>query len=482
MRKAAPPTGSAHRRPATALLLCALALAGGRARAAGLSIPDLGAIALGEGCARMAAPDDFSALYYNPAGLAGQDGLRLQLDSRVSSHRVGFQRLADDGTNPRDFVHVTNSGGISLASLAPLGGVSWRWNGGPVPLTLAFGGWPNNGATGYNYPDPSALRASGFSEGQVAQLTPQRYASIQSGSKIYTAATGVGARVLPWLDVGATFQLAFAQFSSKQAVASGVVAGENTQFDAGLQITGRDFGRPTGSVGLTARLPWGLHLGASYQLSTRFAGDGDLKADLTPTLNALGARLIGDQMQVSVTLPWLIRMGIRLVQPAFEVEVAGTVEGWHQMDEVTITPHDVTVQVAGQTVELPVLHLRKDLRNAGSVRVGGSYRLGQLNPLLFPFVLRAGGLVETSAVPESRQSLDLMHWARGAISGGLGLRLGSLSIDAGYMHYVQPTRQVRTSQVQQVVALPGPAPAVVGNGDYDSVIDLFSISVAWRFD
>jgi long-subunit fatty acid transport protein len=116
------------------------------------------------------------------------------------------------------------------------------------------------------------------------------------------------------------------------------------------------------------------------------------------------------------------------------------------------------------------------------VRLGGLYRLGALDPRLDNLTLRAGGLLETSAVPEARQSLDLMHWARGAASAGLGMQFGAMKVEIAYLHYFQADRQVRTSEVVQTVALPDIPAAVVGNGDYSSNIDLFSLSLGYRFD
>lgn len=484
IRPAVFPLPSQRTRPAAPLRVAALGflLAASGAHAGGFSIPDLGGQAIGEGCARVATPDDFSAIYYNPAGLAGQGGLRVQFDSRATLHHVGFQRLEADGSNPKQYEPIQNQGGVSLTSLAPMGGVSWRWEKGPVPLTFAIGGWPATGATGYQYPDPVELRAAGATEAEVAVAAPQRYASVYAGNKIYTAAAAVAARLTPWLDLGATFQLVNAQFRSRQAVASGIVAGENTSFDAILQLEGSDYLRPSGSVGVSVHLPYDLHVGGSLQLGARMDADGALQADLTPTLVAAGARLNGDQIGIAFSLPWIVRFGVRLLEPAWEVEVAGVVEGWHVLDEQTITPRGVSVTVAGTTVDLPVIHLRKDLRNSGSVRVGGLYRLGALAPSLSTLVVRLGGLLETSAVPEQRQTLDLMHWGRGAASAGLGIQLGALGVDLAYMHYFQADRQVRSSEVVQTVALPGKPASVVGNGDYTSNINLLSLALSYRFE
>jgi len=84
-------------------------------------------------------------------------------------------------------------------------------------------------------------------------------------------------------------------------------------------------------------------------------------------------------------------------------------------------------------------------------------------------------------VPEDRQSLSLPNWARGSLSFGFSYDIKPFTLSFAYAHFVQPERDVRDSTVKQVVALPGTAPTVVGNGDYTSQLDLFSLSVLMRF-
>ena len=118
-----------------ALLLAPLA-----ASAAGLGVPDLGAASLGQGAATIAAPDDLTALVYNPAALAGHPGLRLLLDGRGLQHSVRFQRLQADGSNPDNFVSVSNGGPLRLSpALAAAYGVTLFG----MPAAFAAGGYPD---------------------------------------------------------------------------------------------------------------------------------------------------------------------------------------------------------------------------------------------------------------------------------------------------------------------------------------------------
>jgi long-subunit fatty acid transport protein len=432
------------------------------------------------GAAQVASPNNLTALWYNPAGLAALDQVTLQLDFRLTWHRVGFQRLDASGANPENFARVQNGGGLNLTSAAPTGGVSIPIRSLPIPFNVSLGGFPFNGATGYSYPDPRALFANGETAREVEQHAPQRYSSILSASKIYVGAFAVSARPLPWLDLGAELQLANASFSSTQSVSAGVAPGEYADLDAVLQISGRDYFRVSGSFGLTARLPDDLVFGMSYQLPYRFHASGSLTAYVPRTLQAIGATLEGSDATLSLTLPWYFRAGLRLRKPAYEIELATTVDGWSTLDNIRIDTQGVFVSVAGKKTQLPELILPQKMSNAVSVRLGAEWHLSEFYRQLEGLTVRCGALVETTAVPDYRQSISLPNWGRGSLSVGATQQLGRFAIALAYAHFIQPDRDIRDSQVKQVVALPGTSATIVGNGDYSSQLDLFSLSISTR--
>jgi long-subunit fatty acid transport protein len=70
---------------------------GTRAEGGVLYSVDLGAAALGQAGAFIAAPDDATAAWYNPAGLAAQRGLRLALEGGGSRSQLEFDQDAAGG-------------------------------------------------------------------------------------------------------------------------------------------------------------------------------------------------------------------------------------------------------------------------------------------------------------------------------------------------------------------------------------------------
>ncbi len=99
----------------------ALALLGvaGSARGGGFEFPDNGTEALGRGGAFVAKADDPTAMYYNIAGLAQQEGFKLAIDTNLIWHDFAFTSSGFTG------------GGVSPGTDLTYGGA---WSGaGPIP-------------------------------------------------------------------------------------------------------------------------------------------------------------------------------------------------------------------------------------------------------------------------------------------------------------------------------------------------------------
>ena len=428
------------------------------AGAAGIGIPDLGAGALGQAGATVARPADLTALYYNPGALAFLEGVQLYADLRAIDQRITFQRLDAQGQNPLGWQPVSNHGPIAVA---PVLGVSWRRG----PLTLAAGGHPQTGATGYAYPDPAAV------SGSPTRVAPQRYLSIESRSRIYLPVLAAAVQLAPWIGVGAGLQLPVAAFSSRQSVYAGPVSGEFTDFDATIDLSAQQWFARSGVFGVSLQpLPW-LDAGASLQLQTNFRAAGAIAAQLPPTATKLGLTVTGNRIHLDLVFPWVARAGLRAHLGALAVELAGTFEKWSLLRQIRIQPLDVSVHLGAQEVPLPSLILDKQLRDAGSLRLGGEYRL---RPWLR---LRAGALYETSAIPEERQALDWLHWDRFSLNAGAGVTVGPTELSFAVARFLQADRQVRDSVLHQLTAFPV-QPAVIGNGNFHSALTVAALAVS----
>jgi long-chain fatty acid transport protein len=466
------------------LLLAAL-LCPASAYAAGLGLPDLGANGMGQAGAWIAHPTDGTALYYNPAGLASQPGWNFQLDGRITAQAVMFQRA--DSPEGLHYNAVSNTGSPSIA---PMIAISYRWDApGLFPITFAIGGHPFNGMTGFVYPDPIKVRAaqgSNVDENEVAQATPQRYSSVQSTSQIYVPVIAIAAQVRPWLSLGVGLQLAWANIQSRQAIFASPTdldGAENSSYDAVFNIHATKLFQPSGIVGASAEVLPGLFVGGAVQLPTFFRAQGTITEDLPDSLTKAGIGVKGNQVEVDLKFPLVARLGVRLVKQLFEVELAGTYEAWSMQKQITLIPKDIVLSVGGKDVALAPVIIHKNLQDAGSVRLGGILRGSAFSKALEFLSFRAGVIGETSAVPEQKQTIDTPSWQRIGLYMGLGARWRNYEFAVAYGHLFQPERTVTDSQAQEAVAFPRTVtPTIVGNGTYDSNVNMGSAMVSARFE
>lgn len=464
-----------------AFVAMALAAMPTKARAAGLSIPDLYTTAQGQGAAVVASPDDFSAAYYNPAGFADQTGLRLQLDTRTTWHMATFQRHDAEGGNFGE--EVRGQGGPSFA---PSLGASYRFDLGKWPsLTIGVGAHPFPGFAGYSYPDPTEIRKrlkdedpeldDMYVEEAIADEASQRYSTITAGSIIYVPSVSIASSLTSWLDVGLTLQTPIANFNQSQSVFAGLGTGEDPGFDAKFSIDATALSL-SALLGASIKLPANLTLGVSVQLPTHFEANGTIKADLPESLQAL-ASMSGEKASLEIDFPLVARAGLRYAHKAFEVELAGTYEAWSQQKEIKLKPKDIQITKAGETAPLEEMTIPRNFQDAGSVRFGGLVRPGVWVEALDFLTVRAGVLYETSAVQREYQTLEIANWERLTLNAGLSAKLGDYELAVAYSRFMQPDIVVSNSKAMQTAINEGVEPTIVGNGRYGSQIDMLGVTL-----
>jgi long-subunit fatty acid transport protein len=472
-----------------------LVLGSGSALAAGIDVPDLGAASLGKGAADAAAPDTLMAIYYNPAGLATQSGFRFLVDARGLQEITTFQRI-DPGSSIH-FPAVTDAGnkGFGGYLLAPAFGISYGFKL-LIPWTVALGGMPPTGYSNDEYPDFFAIRSklpSGASyTNQAALASPQRYNLISQTTTGYVLSLSLAAEILPFLDAGAQLQVPIYAFNITQATylypqqEAGVAA-----YDALVALKATNGFNPTGSFGLSVHLPLGFSIGAAAQGPSTIVGHGTMDITLPPSSPLVSQTKIGpgDGLTFTIHLPWVVRGGIRLDQPAFELELDGVYEAWSMYKDIGIQPHNIPIQItekvaSGQTRVLenstvPAQAVPTGMTDAYSIRLGGELRLGAFAQGASFMKIRAGVMYESSAVPIAYTSLNEINWDRVIPTVGLGFAIWKFDLDVAYAHAFQPERIVQDSQVLQSTG--GATPIVVGNGDYKVNINMLALAFSGHF-
>ncbi len=435
------------------------ALAPEQARAGGMFLPAQGARPLGRAGSFVAGADDLEALIYNPAGLAGTGHASALIDAGLVFQRVDYTHVDYMG-NTQPTVH-DNNGLLPL----PFVGVSWRPEALGNRVTFALGAWaPYTGLP--SYPSDGA----------------QRYSLISLGGTVALAAElAVAIRVTPEFYIGAGFQNLYFSINNEIAL-SGCTqlqcAPEDRNFDALTQAKASAPFNPSGNLGLLYVHPK-FRVGASAQLPYWMHAQGTIRTRLPPDPQFDGAVLVGDQVNVDLTLPAIVRAGIE-ARPTKElrIELGFDYETWSQQDKITFTPVNVYLDhvVGIGHYDLRQMSIDREMQDVWSLHLGGEYDV-----LPKRLTVRAGYRFESSSMPDKTLTVLTPDGDKHMITAGLGLRLGRYRLDVGYAHVFQPDRTVTTSASLQLNPIYPNTAVPVGNGTYAVATDIVSAGVEARF-
>ena len=520
------------------LAVAALLLSSTRAFAAGYEFPDNGAIAMGRAGAFTAKADDGTAIYYNPAGLAQQEGLHVLIDSHLLVDSISFQRTDPTGANPIG-PQVSNSAGLFYL---PFIAISARIF---PDLTAAIGvyappatgqytfpdPYPNNGTAAHNGLPPPA---SSSDQGNCLQLqtnippqfqcpgaqisstaapqgygvAPQLYNVINEKQVVLYPTLALGWQALPWLAVGGSLQLAYGHIYLRQGTfdASGLevpapgqppvqsVQNEIGSFNtiANLSVEAWSV---TGILGVTVTPVENLKIAASVRPKYTANGNGTLSLDFSPlaqststVVTGQGSSMANSQQgsgpaTLSVPFPTELKTGIDYTfENGADIEVDFNYDFWSEVQQITLTPHFGTTGNVSTQTTIPEVVFPKNFSDSWSLRIGADY------PIPLPsmkLTVRAGAGYESSIYnlsgsTQSYPSLDFSNFQEyfGSLGADLAF-LGIFDVVLGYTHVFEPTAQVHnagTAAIQNNQPTP-PAPLYIGNGSYHTTYDIVDIGL-----
>lgn len=449
------------------------------AAAGGFTVPDNGAEALGRGGAFSAKADDPSAIAHNVGGLAQQTGTALVASVNVAMSELSFARSGvypDDPRDPRTpwggqpFPKVEGHGGPTVI---PLVAVTSDLGLG-VGLTIAAGLFA-----------PSAIGTGTFALGVAGKPSPVRYDAVDARSIIAYPTLAAGYRVLPWLDVGLGGHLVVGRFDITEIASVDVSrtvcrSAESAPCDSRLhlQTAGTAW---AGSVGAIARASRALVVGISMRSPATLETTGTLQ----PTAPAaLPIALAATAARLDIALPWEARAGVRWVfrngeREKADVELDATYEAWGAAQgRGPALSTDAIGPLPGVATES--LH---GYRSTGSVRLGGAYRLDA------GVTLRLGAFYDASATAASVTRVDVDTLDKVAVTAGVGVELGPVTVNLGYAEVFEPTRTVLQGAIRPLNAARGGRPegpdgspyAAVNEGTYAAHARVIALSVGARF-
>ncbi|MCS6914002.1 MAG: outer membrane protein transport protein [Myxococcales bacterium] len=446
------------------LVVCVLSLSSATGLAAGMFVTPHGARPLGRGGAFVAGADDLNAIYYNPAGVAdipfaatGWSGL---LDGAFVLQNVTYTRDENGLLRPP----VTADGGVLLGGplLIPQAAFSRKMQRSWGSMSFGLGLWiPYTGLPRYPEPDygtpgdpPEVIEEK---LARVPEVAPQRYALIGlhdgnlAQSTLLAVLNPVGAisilRDKILIGIGPQLMLAYFRTRIMLSGCTGVMC-RPEQPDYDTLVLAQAFALvPSANLGLIGKpWPW-LRLGLALQLPfavRSLAGSVDARLPVNELFN--GAYIVGRSASMAIDLPPVLRLGAELrplQNDRLRIELAYTLEGWAMQQEVTFTPHDIAIEniKAIGRYELGPIALPRRMVNTHSIHLGLEWHAWKY------LAARAGGMFETSAMPDETVTVLTPDNHKGLVSIGLalpGVRLlrTEWRFDVSYGRIIQPDRTV----------------------------------------
>jgi long-subunit fatty acid transport protein len=428
---------------ATAVTLVATA----RVDAGVLYTIDLGAQGLGQGGAFIAAPDDGSAAWYNPAALATQRGLRLDLDAGLSYSRLSFDQAAAGGEiDSRD-------GFLPVALL----GASYHL----ARHRLTVGGFVYVPSSSSFLFDP---------KGQ------QNFQGIGGHYQLVFAHAAIAYRVTDQIAVGATVGASY--FHATQYNSISIAKAPNDPYDPfwAVLVTTDVSSSPflTANFGVQY-LPapcWAI--GVSFMPPFRISANGTLKLS-SPLVDAVG-QVDGDRVAAQLDFPAIARAGVRwAIRDDLAVELAAVYEGWHRLSAIHLQP---SITVAAPTLgiaplAIPPIDVQKSYRDVVSVRAGGALRRGR-------WTLRAGAYVETAGSLPALIDITAPEATKigTTIGATVALRRG-LDLDVAFAHVFYSDVTVTNTQLQILNVVEPTNTGPIGDGTYHTAMDFLQLALRY---
>lgn len=396
--------------------------------AGGFQLNEHGAKAMGMGGAFTAQANDPSAIFFNPAGLGFQKGMKVMLGTTLMFPSTTFKYGTEEPKMESQIFYPSNFYGTYALE-----------NG------LVFGlGYFNAYGLGTKWPENWVGR-------ELAVKTDLKTYFINP-----TAAYKINDQLS--LGLGFSYVIASVELFNKIIIpVTPVTPVALTDGKATIKGDGTGFNFNFGF--LYKPMPE-LSIGASYRHSTKVDFDGD--ATFTD-MSVYSTQFQDGSGKTSITLPTNIMTGIAYdITPDFTLEAGFQYVGWDSYDSLI-------VDFDKNSAMLSDIRAGKNWENAYLIRLGGEYRMNE-------FAFRAGYVYDKTPQPDKSVEPMLPDANRNEISLGLGYKLsGSLTLDLAYVLIMSVDRDQHEIKSKTFGYTQLPA------GQYKSTAHLFGINVGYQF-
>lgn len=436
----------------------------GNANAGGLFVPLGGVANTGRAGAAVASTRDPNAIAYNPALIALNDGHQLLVDLTWGMIQIEYARAPQTDTqgNLSHYDTVKNKApGVTIPQ------VLFTTDFGTDTIGFGVGLFPPNAAP-VRFPQNGA----------------QRYAIIDMANTIaFTTEAAFAWRIHPRFSIGAGIQNVTFIFKGTGISSTyfGVLSQpEDPDMDSVITVNAADYFTPSANFGIWYEPVDGFEIAASFQLfSDHKSSGGTFKAALPNHYVYQRSQLSGSKMDLSLSLPWSIKFGLRYNRPnVFDIELDAWYTAWSRHKSINIYPHDAKLVNNALVDDVTVgnFTIPRNMKDVWGIAIGSDWHI-----LPDTLTLRAGFMYESGAAKDEYYSAFLYDNHKFSPTIGLSYTIAFARIDFAFAHVHQLPKTVKNGQFKQYNLVYPEKAHATNNGKYKSFYDFIGIGANFTF-
>ncbi len=312
-----------------------------------------------------------------------------------------------------------------------------------------------------------------------------------------------------WIAIGASLQGVSAGLNQSLRLSADKAGNEDLNYDVQVRIDAKGDFVPSGNIGIWSNPLKGLGFG-DLELAGSVQLPRVVKITGPMTIESVGPKLQaeffdsglaelnadGATATAEFVMAPFYRLGAKYTQDnvfhdiektfGFDVELDFVYEAWSTYDHVFVTTKDLTFAIGGAAPEpLPAIVQVKDWTDAMSLRAGTT--LSFFDKML---EVHGGGFYETSAIPNTTYSVELVDGDKVGVGTGISAKLFGARLDVGYSHIFIFERKIGDESIvfNGAVVVPPPVGADsetrtrIAMGTYNAGYDLLNVGLTVAFD
>jgi len=412
--------------------------------ASGFSIYEHGAKATAMSGAFIAQANDATAIFYNPAGITGLQGLNLGLGITVIQPYFAFEGPSGE---QQQYTKAKKQ-------VFP-----------PPHLYLTYQ-ITDKLAAGFGFYVPYGLGSDWGNEWVGRDLATNSAVQNMALNPV------LAYKVLDNLSIAAGFSYVLSTVTLEKSVYLGYVVDRYAEFKLEGESSGMGF-----NFGLQYKPIEKMNLGIVYKSNVTVTyDDGEATFEIpsvNPTMDAyLQQNLPNTTGKSELVLPTQFGVGL-----SYDFSEQLTAEfdwlriGWTSYDQLTLEFED---PVNGATKQV----INKNYQTSSSYRLGMEYRMNSA------LALRAGYMRDMHAVPDENVEPTLPEGDRNLYNLGIGYKFGNITLDAYYTYLTQDEREITNSKIETTVYMADGTSHVETesfNGKYTGMSHLYGVTLGFSF-